>query len=58
MNEKSVNLNFVKATTGTYVYGEKGDDRRSMIFPALYVPKSVLGSTPPPQITVTVKWEA
>lgn len=53
--ETTKTLHLVKSTAGTHVYGEQGNDRRAMIFPALYLPKSLFPAGPTPTVTVTVK---
>ena len=53
--ETTKTLKLVKSTAGTHVYGEEGNDRHAMIFPALYLPKALFPNGPTPTVEVTVK---
>lgn len=53
---KTVTLNHMKTTAGTYVYGETEKQRAEAIFPALYLPKHLFANGEPTK-TVTVTLE-
>lgn len=53
MAQKTMTLALTKSTKGTIVYGDLSPDAA---IPSVYIKKSALPETPPPQITITLEW--
>lgn len=54
MSIKTIELNLVKSTKGTHVYG---DDSDNAIIPTVYVKKSGLPTNPPKVLTLTLEYD-
>lgn len=56
LGTRKVMLAFVRETKGTFIYSDKSEVDDECLFPALYLKKKDMPTSPPMFIQITMEW--